>query len=49
MRVDSNMGLAGSKTIIPIKEADAKLGASLRIEMDKVWSIWYSASAVSLH
>ncbi|CAM9683984.1 unnamed protein product, partial [Ectocarpus sp. 13 AM-2016] len=31
------MGLAGSKTIIPIKEADAKLGASLRIEMDKAY------------
>ncbi|CAN0470706.1 unnamed protein product, partial [Ectocarpus sp. 12 AP-2014] len=31
------MGLAGSKTIISIKEADAKLGASLRIEMDKAY------------
>lgn len=32
------MGLTSSKTIIPIKEADAKLGPSLRMKLDKVRS-----------
>lgn len=30
------MGLTSSKTIIPIKEADAKLGPVLRMRLDKV-------------
>lgn len=30
------MGLTSSKTIIPIKEADAKLGPVLRMKLDKV-------------
>lgn len=31
-----SMGLTSSKTIIPIKEADAKLGPVLRMRIDKV-------------
>ena len=30
------MGLTSSKTIIPIKEADVKLGPVLRMKLDKV-------------
>lgn len=30
------MGLTSSKTIIPLKEADVKLGPVLRMKLDKV-------------